>query len=400
MSLLSVAIWLLVATAILALGHFYLWKRLIRDAHLPRRWHLALSTLCIFSVFAQPAALVVARRFPRDEVSGLAFASFAWMGMLSMLFAVLVSVDVVRLTVRTVHVFRSRWHASEPGGEPAPADPTRRAALGRLVAGAVAVLGFGLGGRAVSEALSRFRVKNVEISLAKLPKALDGFRIVQITDVHIGPTIGKEFIELMVAETNALEPDLVAITGDLVDGSVEHLSEHTAPLARLKARHGTFFVTGNHEYYSGVESWVTELTRLGVQVLRNAHVSVGEGEDSFDLAGVNDFRAGRYGDGPDLKRALQGRNPARELVLLAHQPRAVLEAQGHDVGLQLSGHTHGGQFWPWNWVVHLIQPVVAGLAHFGRTAIYVSTGTGYWGPPMRLGTEAEITVVALRSGQA
>jgi predicted MPP superfamily phosphohydrolase len=203
----------------------------------------------------------------------------------------------------------------------------------------------------------------------------------------------------VVDSVNALQPDVVAITGDLVDGSVSRLAPHVAPLARLRARHGVFFVTGNHEYYAGVEEWCTHLGELGVRVLRNERVRIGDGEHSFDLAGVDDY-AGRHfghGHGADIERALSGRDETRELVLLAHQPRAVVEAERAGVGLQISGHTHGGQIWPFNYLVRLQQPVTSGLVRFGRSLIYVSNGTGYWGPPMRLGSPAEITQLVLEA---
>src|SRR5262249_19545378 len=179
-----------------------------------------------------------------------------------------------------------------------------------------------------------------------------------------------------------------------VDGSVSELGNAVAPLADLKSRHGVYFVTGNHEFYSGAESWCGELARLGVRVLRNEHVSIG-GDAGFDLAGIDDPAAHRFGGGSDVARAVQGRDASRELVLLAHQPRAAFEADRHGVGLQLSGHTHGGQIWPWKYFVYLQQPIVAGLARARDTWIYVSCGTGYWGPPMRLAAPPEITRVVL-----
>jgi predicted MPP superfamily phosphohydrolase len=214
----------------------------------------------------------------------------------------------------------------------------------------------------------------------------------------MGPTIGRRFMEDLVRRTNALAPDLVAITGDLVDGTVDELADALAPLGKLRARWGVYFVTGNHEYFSGVEGWLAHLPTLGVRVLRNERVAIGAGGDTFDLAGIEDYSAANYpGYGADLPRALLGRDPARELVLLAHQPRQVLEAALHGVGLQLSGHTHGGQIWPWGWVVRLVQPCVAGLARFRDTTLYVSRGAGYWGPPMRLAEPAEITRIRLRA---
>jgi uncharacterized protein len=399
MSVAALLVWAIVSTAVLGLGHYYLWRRLVRDAALPSPWHGLATGLLAVLLLSQPVLFLTARNVPRDAVAPWAFAGFLWMGLLSFLFSVLVAFDLGRLGLRLVRRLRGQRPSSSPSDDSdgTPLDPSRRHAVERLLASAVALFAFGLGGEAVARALEGFRKKHVQVELSKLPPALHGFRIAQLTDVHVGPTIGQDFVERMVSETNALLPDLIAITGDLVDGSVENLRQHVAPLAKLRARYGVYFVTGNHEYYSGAESWVEELQRLGIQVLRNRRATIGSGEHSFELAGVTDYTAGRFGDPPDLEAALQGCPPDKEVVLLAHQPRAVHQAAALNVGLVLAGHTHGGQFWPWSWVVHLAQPVVQGLARFGRTLIYVSPGTGYWGPPMRLGTEAEITLVELQS---
>jgi predicted MPP superfamily phosphohydrolase len=281
-------------------------------------------------------------------------------------------------------------------------DPARRLYLRRVLGGAAAAVAGGLAVIATRSALAKVAVRELEVRLRRLPARLDGLKLVQLTDLHVGgATLGRAFIEELVARTNALEPDLIALTGDLVDGSVEELGEAVAPLKELKARHGVFFVTGNHEYYSGADAWIAELRRLGLRVLRNERVVIGDGEHSFDLAGVDDFHSAGLvpGHGADLSRALAGRDPSRELVLLAHQPRAVHEAARHGVGLQLSGHTHGGQIWPFNLLVRLQQPYVAGLVREGATQLYVSRGTGYWGPPMRLGAPAEITHIVLRASR-
>lgn len=257
-------------------------------------------------------------------------------------------------------------------------------------------------GRGAFQALRRPSIVEVPIELDRLPPELDGFTIVQLSDVHIGNTIRRPFVENMVARANALSPDLIAITGDLVDGRVSSLRNDASPLAELEAPHGVHFVTGNHEYYSGADAWIEELRALGVRVLRNERVVVGEGDQSFDLAGIDDHSA-RYwrGHGADLDGALRGRDPRRELVLLAHQPRQVRTAAKHGVGLQLSGHTHGGQIWPWHYLVKVQQGgYLAGGYQLRDTQLYVSSGTGYWGPPLRLGARAEITKVVLRSKQA
>jgi predicted MPP superfamily phosphohydrolase len=245
-------------------------------------------------------------------------------------------------------------------------------------------------------------IEQVEVPLSRLPAELDGFSIVQLSDVHVGLTLGRRFVERLVESVNALEPDAVAITGDLVDGPVERLGPAVAPLANLRTRHGTFFVTCNHEYYSGAPAWCDYLTHLGLRVLRNERVSIGSGAASLDLAGIDDESAHRFhlDHGADLERAVAGRDPSRELVLLAHQPRAVGRAEAAGVGLQISGHTHGGQIWPFHWLVPLQQPVVAGLRRVGNVQLYVSRGTGYWGPPMRLGSPPEITRIVLRAARA
>jgi predicted MPP superfamily phosphohydrolase len=198
---------------------------------------------------------------------------------------------------------------------------------------------------------------------------------------------------------NALEPDVVAITGDLVDGSVRELAGAIAPLAGLRAKHGVFFVTGNHEYYSGATEWIAYLRTLGVRVLRNERVALEVGgATAIDVAGVDDAsarRSGVPGHRMDVEGALAGRDPERVLVLLAHQPKAIVKAAAHGVDLQLSGHTHGGQIWPWGCLVKLDQPYVSGLHRHESTQVYVSAGTGYWGPPMRLMAPAEITRLEL-----
>ncbi len=259
-------------------------------------------------------------------------------------------------------------------------------------AGGVAVAGVGLGAYGVAVARGKVGVKKVDVALKRFPEALDGFKLVQISDVHIGPTLGRAWLADIVASINTLDADLVVITGDLVDGSVEELADHVAPLADIKSKHGVYFVTGNHEYYAGVEEWVAHLPSLGVHVLRNERVEIGDGNGaSFDLAGVDDFHAK-----PNLGRALEGRDASRELVLLAHQPKQAIDAAKAGVGLQLSGHTHGGQIFPWMFFVKLDQPFVAGLDRLGDLQIYTSAGTGYWGPPMRVGAPPEISLIELR----
>ena len=242
------------------------------------------------------------------------------------------------------------------------------------------------------------RLVEIEVPIANLPAALEGFSIAQISDLHVGPTIKRGFVERIVARVNALETDLIAITGDLVDGSVAELAPHTAPLARLTARHGVFFVTGNHEYYSGEPAWTAELRRLGLTVLKNQHVIVQHDGSSLMLAGVTDYTAHHFDPSqrsdPAVARA--GHTPdVGAKVLLAHQPNSAPAAAAAGYDLQLSGHTHGGQFWPWNFFVGYFQPFTQGLNRLHNLSIYVSRGTGYWGPPNRFVVPAEITRIRL-----
>jgi hypothetical protein len=285
----------------------------------------------------------------------------------------------------------------EPFGGGAPLDPEKRLFLARALAGtagAVAATGAVAG---LIGARQKVEVKQVPLTLKKWPRGLDGYAIVQVSDIHLGPTIGRAFMEDLVARINALEPDLVAITGDLVDGSVEALREAAAPLAQLKSRHGTFFVTGNHEYYAGADEWIAHLRSLGIRVLRNERVRVGDAAGAFELAGTDDRMAHLEGHGEDLPRALGNRDASTPVVLMAHQPRSFPDAAKLGVDLQLSGHTHGGQIFPWGMLVQLQQGFLAGLFQRGDSTLYVSRGTGYWGPPMRLGAPAEITRLVFKA---
>lgn len=389
---LAFVVFLSVFLSIIGTVHYYIWVRLVRDLHLPGATHALLTALVVLLFASIPAAFYLSQSLPPDGGRVVLPALFSWLGLMFLVLALLATTDLLRLVLRA---------ASFVIGEGVPVDGERRLALARMVAGAVAVAAGGMGATAVHGALWSLHVKSVTVRLARLPRELDGLCIVQLSDLHVGPTLRREFVEQVVRRTNELAPDVVAITGDLVDGSVERLRDFIQPLEALRARHGVFFVPGNHETYSGLEPWCAYLKKLGIRVLRNERVAIGSGEALLDIVGVDDPSAPRPpGRGTELEEAVAGRDPAREAVLLAHQPRAVHEAARQDIGLQLSGHTHGGQIWPWHYFVRLQQPVIKGLAQFGRTVLYVSSGTGFWGPPMRLGAPAEITKLVLRSGVA
>lgn len=241
------------------------------------------------------------------------------------------------------------------------------------------------------------RVVEIDIPLANLPPELAGFTIVQLSDIHVGPTIKQDYVQAIVDRVNGLDADLIAITGDVVDGDVQQLRPHTAPLGSLRSRHGSYWVTGNHEYYAGAAAWMREFERIGLRGLHNRHVVIEHGGARFVLAGVTDYSAGAFDatQASDPAAALAGSPPGLPRILLAHQPRSATAAEAAGFDLQLSGHTHGGQFWPWNHFVPMQQPFTAGLHRLGRLAVYTSRGTGYWGPPKRFGAPSEITLLRL-----
>jgi predicted MPP superfamily phosphohydrolase len=382
-------IFLSIFALILVLSHWYLFARITHYLQLSgtqrRTVAIVLASFGILTLLALP----LSRMLPREYAAVVAWIVFPWMGILLLMLATMLVTDIVWLL--TSFLPSSQFH-----------DPARRAVMSRGFG--IAALGTTalLGGYSLWNGLRPVRIKPVSISLERLPKSLDGFRIVQITDLHIGPMIDGAWLHHIVDQVNALKPDLIAVTGDLVDGSIEELGKHTAPLANLSAPHGVFFITGNHEYYSGADAWCAHVAQMGIRVLRNERVSIkaGPSGESFDLVGVDDWGSREFpGQGPNLAKALEGRDLDKMVVLLAHQPAAVNEAADYGVDLQLSGHTHGGQIWPFTYLVYLQQPYVEGLYrhHDTKTQIYVSPGTGYWGPPMRFGTYAEITDITLKA---
>ena len=238
------------------------------------------------------------------------------------------------------------------------------------------------------------------VVLPRLPRALDGFSIALMTDIHIGPLLDGRFLRHLVEKTNQLRPDMIAIGGDLVDGSVEQIGQHVAELRHLRSKYGTYFVTGNHEYYAGAGPWVDFLRSLGIQVLVNSRLEIGD-TASFDLVGLPDYHAGRVGaEEPQIVKAIAGRDPERELIVLAHQPVQIEQVATSGAGLQLSGHTHGGQLFPFGALTRLGAAVSRWTVSTREsdTQIYVSRGSGFWGPPMRVLAPAEISLLRLSAG--
>jgi predicted MPP superfamily phosphohydrolase len=370
-----------VASTLLALLHFYVGVRLLPALPIGASGRVLGALLLVCSFVLMPLSMMT-RLLPRAWADRFAWAGLLMMGLFSSLFVFTLLRDLAlafaMLLSRSDSAAITRWSAIAAAG------------------GALLVTLVGL-----VNARRRARIVEVEVPIRGLPAPLHGYSIAQISDVHVGPTIKRGYVEAIVAAANALDADLIAVTGDLVDGSVQHLAAHVAPLAQLTARHGVYFVTGNHEYYSGERAWTLELRRLGLTVLLNEHVLLRHRGAQLVVAGVTDYSAHHFDEQQrsDPAVALQGApEDVGAKILLAHQPRSAPAAAAAGFDLQISGHTHGGQFWPWNHFVRFQQPYTAGLHRLGKLWVYTSRGTGYWGPPKRFGAPSEITRIRLVPG--
>lgn len=370
----------LIPLMILGLLHLYIGTRLLPDLGVGPGAQVAGALLLILSCVLMLAGLVSRSLQSRGVADRLAIAGLLAMSLFSSLFVFTLLRDLVLLGV-IVALPASYVH------------PLVTVTAQLVVGLAVFVTLVGLAG-----ARRRARIVSVDVPLQNLPPELHGFSIAQISDVHVGSQIKQKYVDAIVDAVNGLDADLIAVTGDLVDGSVRDLSRHVAPLGRLSARYGTYLVTGNHEYYSGEPAWTAEFRRLGLHVLLNEHVVVRHKGAPLVVAGVTDYGAHHFNpeQRSDPVAALWGAPAdAAARILLAHQPRSAAAAASAGFDLQLSGHTHGGQFWPWNLFVRFQQPFTAGLHRLNRLWVYISRGTGYWGPPNRFGAPSEITLLRL-----
>ena len=440
---------------LLAVGilHGYLWFRLVRSTTDRGRLRRRLTWLTVVLALLPVLAVVLRAQLPMAAAAPLSWVGFSWLGIALYAFLALLALEPVRAVGNALikrnepsrvipsgprrddaaaqpdrgtapgggavrqdgdvlggaggedrGVLAAREDGDEPSGaargDRGVVDPSRRLFLARSLAVTAGAVALGTAGTGAYFANSAPVVRRVPVTLSRLDPALDGLRVVTFSDGHLSSTYGGRRFERLVEIVNEQRPDVVAIVGDLVDDGVDELREDVAPLADLVSEQGVYFVTGNHEYFTETGAWLRHLPTLGVRVLRNERVPIVRAGASFDLAGIDDRTAafsGLPGHGADLDAALDGRDDATPVVLLAHQPVMVDQAARAGVDLQLSGHTHGGQLWPFDYAVRLDQPAVEGLSRHGDTQLYVGAGAGFWGPPMRIGARPEVTVVELRS---
>jgi predicted MPP superfamily phosphohydrolase len=363
--------------------HFYLWKRLVRDVTGPGWKRVAGTVVAVVLAILVPLTVGATRG---GHLWWLAWPGYTWIGLMFYLLVALVPLEVPRLAL--VRLWRPTARTSE-----AEESLSRRQVIARGAAIVAGLTAAGTTGYGMRTALGPPRLQRVQMPLAKLPRGMDGMRLAIVSDIHLGPLKGTHHVGRIVELINSVTADIVCVVGDLVDGSVAELGRFAEPLRGIESRHGAYFVTGNHEYYSGFAPWIDEINELGVRPLRNERVEIG----GLDLAGVNDLGGAQYGDGPDFAKALGDRDPSRPVVLMAHQPVVARDAAPFGVDLQVSGHTHGGQMAPFNLLVKLQQPVVSGFGRVDGVPVFVTNGAGFWGPPLRVGAPPQVTVMDLRS---
>jgi len=383
------------AIIILSIIHSIVGLRIIPFLNLNHT--LKIISWCCIAVFAALPIIPIVLRSKglEDEIVDL----FSWAGYISLGFFVLTFLTVI--TKDIIYLIIGLLSKVTPiiGHSITPANPERREFIQKMLS-----IGIVTGTSASTltglyNARKGATIMETTVPIKGLGKNLNGLTIAQVSDLHVGPTIKKGYVEQVVDQVNNLNPDIIAITGDLVDGSVKYLAKHVEPLKDLHANIGKYFVTGNHEYYSGVDRWLDKTDQLGMTNLIDSHEIINKGKDAITLGGVTDYRSStiKPEHKSDAGKAFHGAPKDIPKILLAHQPWSIYGAHDAETDLQLSGHTHGGQFWPFIYAVRMANPYTAGLHNHNGTWIYVNRGTGYWGPPMRLGVESEITLITLET---
>lgn len=394
-SLIRLFIFLGTLLVLVGVAESYIYRRVVA-ASCAGKGARILTRVFLFGLLAAVPLIIGLQRigyenFWTDSAAWLVYLS---LGFLSMILLLIMIIDMFKFTWWGARKFTD---AIPDETESEDFSPGRRVFLGTSFSSALVMASAGLTAAGTYQAVKSPEIKMVSVPAGKIPEALTKLRIVQITDIHAGPTIKRSWMESLVKSVNSLKPDIVVLTGDLVDGSVNRLGVDVSPLAEIRPRLGKYYVTGNHEYYSGVLPWLDKVKELGFEVLLNSHKVIEHDGARLLMAGVTDFRAGGFikEHVSDPYLAIKDAPATDYKILLAHQPKSLHSAALAGYDLQISGHTHGGQFWPWNLFVGLDQPVTSGLKKVGDMHIYVSKGTGYWGPPVRLGVPSEITLINL-----
>lgn len=393
-------IFLIIISIVLALLSTYIGSRMIPPLNWKPRWK-AVAWIFVFT----PLLFALVELFILSAGDGGLWADYARFGIyvlisvFSLIFFLLLvrdlSLALQKFTLTCTSLFGTKKpHTSQKNSKH---DPERRQFLTNALNGGIILLAGGLAGYGGFEALRRPELLRVNVPIAKLPKAFHGFTIALLSDLHINRPRSTDWLSDVVNMVNATKPDIVALTGDLSDSIASRVRNEVAPLRKLSARYGRFYVTGNHEYYTNAEDWIAELKHLGFTVLMSEHSAITHGSDRLLVCGVPDMSGPKYYPShiSSPKLAQEGSRETDVKILLAHRPQSVYEAADSDYDLLVCGHTHGGQFFPWKYAVDLAQPFLSGLHKVENTNIYVSRGTGYWGPPIRLGVPSEVTLLTL-----
>ena len=394
----------IIFTSILGLMYGYVGWRIVSTAALPSPWNFVAWGVVVFFWLSVPLRFVFwFRGYFSTIFDWFAWLAFIGLAFFSILFLLILARDFIWLLLLLAGKLAGIIQNSKGSEESAavPMDPAKRRFILNIINAAILSVTGAYIGWGISTAKSDIKVKKIDIKVPNIPKEFIGYTILQVSDIHVGPTLKKKFVQRIVEIAERLSPDLLAMTGDLVDGSVEALREDVAPLKDLDIPHGKYFVTGNHEYYSGVSEWVAHIRdELGFRVLNNEHVVLKKGKSHIILAGVTDLESRNMDpqNASDPHKAIKGASEESYKILLAHQPKSIFKAAEAGFDLQISGHTHGGQFYPWNLVVGLLQPFIKGLHRYQNTDIYVCTGVGYWGPPVRIGVPPQVTLLKLVKG--
>ncbi len=398
-------LFLITAVSTLLLIYGFSGYRIIRPLPVSTKCKTGLWMLLASCLAALIFTVIARHRFPGHWASPLLpWIAYTCFGFMTLIFPGILLKDIGLGAYQLVHLLVSRYpfSAKKAAQTRPPMDPSRRSFLtnagnAALVGATVTLTGYGIG-----RAVRGPDVVKVDIPISNLPKPFHGFKILQISDLHISMTLKEKYVRTVVDRICREQADMIVFTGDLADGHAKDLGREARPLADLDAEFGKFFVTGNHDYYSGIDQWLARIKHVGFTPLINQHCLIEKGSARIVLAGITDYRADRIvpGHASDPGKALTAAPTSVPRIMLAHQPKSIFQTERHNVDLMICGHTHGGQYIPWNFMVPVDQPYVHGLHRHNSTLVYVNRGTGYWGPPMRIGAPPEITILRLTDGSA